>query len=82
VAQIHITDRTVYRFLAVLVFAAGVCGMGMSFLFLGSNGNAENIAGLAGFVAGSILVGSGLIALALLADPRRPGPGPVHDIDD
>jgi hypothetical protein len=42
--------------------------MAVSFLFLASS-NTENItAGASGFVAGAVLIGSGLLPLAMLAN--------------
>src|SRR5438105_1414993 len=51
--------------LAALAFIAGAGGMALSFLFLASNHPLDVTAGAAGFVAGSILVASGLISLSI-----------------
>src|SRR5262245_56205736 len=56
--------------LAPLAFAAGVCGMTVSFVFLSSSHPLDVTAGAAGFVAGSILVAAGLVTAAL----QRPRP--------
>ncbi len=53
--------------MCVLALLAGVAGMAMSFLFLASSHPANITAGTSGFVAGSVLIGSGLISLSLLA---------------
>ena len=61
--------------LAVLTFVAGAAGMVVSFAFLASNHPLDVTAGAAGFVAGAVLVASGLISLSLqrrlplVADP-------------
>jgi hypothetical protein len=79
------TFRAVCVILSVLTLLAGGAGMGVSFMFLASSIPGENTAGLAGFVAGSILLGSGLVSLVLLATRpagreeaplRRPEQGP------
>jgi hypothetical protein len=57
-------------FSALAILAGGV-GMAMSFLYLGSKGLENIIAGAAGFVAGAILIGAGLISLAILS-PKDP----------
>jgi len=46
---------------------AGSVGMVMSFFYLASSSMGDIIAGAAGFVAGSILVGSGVVSLTLVA---------------
>jgi len=53
--------------LSVLTVLAGGLGMAISFLFLGSNRQEDIAAGAAGFVAGAILIGSGLVSLSLIA---------------
>src|SRR5262245_44063816 len=58
--------------LAPLAFAAGVCGMAVSFVFLSSSHALDVTAGAAGFVAGSILVAAGLVSASL----QRPRPTP------
>jgi hypothetical protein len=67
----------VLSFLAAL---SGVMGMAMSFLFLGSGDPNDVRAGAAGFVAGSVLIGSGLLSLTILATreerpQEEPAPG-------
>lgn len=65
------------RFLCLVLSAcaigAGCLGMVASFLYLASSSMADITAGTSGFIAGSVLVGSGLISLTLLA--ITPGPG-------
>src|SRR5208283_5444814 len=51
--------------LAAIMFAAGVGGMAISFLFLASAHPLDVTAGAAGFIAGSILAAGGLVAIAL-----------------
>ncbi len=51
--------------LASLSLIAGAAGMAISFLFLASNDHLDVLAGAAGFIAGSVLVGAGLIARSL-----------------
>jgi hypothetical protein len=53
--------------LPVLTIAAGALGVPLSFLFLASGSMADINAGTSGCVAGSVLLGSALIALAILA---------------
>jgi hypothetical protein len=60
--------------LAALVFAAGVAGMAMSFVFLGSSHPLDVTAGAAGFIAGAVLVAAGLISISL----QRPAAGAAH----
>jgi hypothetical protein len=57
--------------LALLTFLAGAGGMAMSFLYLASTSHLDVLAGAAGFVAGSVLVAAGLLAVAILV--RLPG---------
>ena len=57
------------RWLSLLAVFAGAAGMAASFQFLASASLANLPAGMAGFVAGAVLIGSGLIALAMLARP-------------
>jgi hypothetical protein len=53
--------------LAPLAVLVGVIGMPASFLYLASSHNQDVLAGVAGFIAGSVLVGSGLVSMAILA---------------
>lgn len=53
--------------LSVLAMVAGMLGMGMSFLFLASSSAMDIQAGTSGFVAGAILIGSGVVAVAVVA---------------
>lgn len=57
---------------AILILIAGSLGMAISFLVLTSKNPAENLAGVAGFIAGAILVSGGLISLAILANGAQP----------
>jgi hypothetical protein len=66
-----------YRVMSVLAIAAGCGGMVMSFLYLASASFEDITAGTSGFVAGAILIGSGLISTAMLCDrvvSDAPGP--------
>ena len=74
--------QTVCLILAVLTIAAGALGMPVSFLFLASRSMADITAGTSGFVARAVLLGSGLIALTILAAAgphHSPGPPPGDD---
>ena len=55
------------RFLAGLAVMLGAMGMVTSFLYLASASFEDITAGTSGFVAGSVLVGSGLVSLSMLA---------------
>ncbi len=55
------------RFLAGLAVMLGSMGMVTSFLYLASASFEDITAGTSGFVAGSVLVGSGLVSLSMLA---------------
>lgn len=57
----------VYKVLAGCAIVAGAGGMGLSFLSMACAELPEIVAGVGGFVAGAVLVGSGVVALALLA---------------
>jgi hypothetical protein len=67
-------QKTVCLFLSILALAAGALGMSLSFFQLAfSMGSMEDIvAGGAGFLTGSVLVGAGLVSLAILS-AREPG---------
>ncbi|MBP3957227.1 hypothetical protein J8F10_18350 [Gemmata sp. G18] len=56
-----------YQVLSVLAILAGAGGMGLSFLSMACAELPEIVAGGAGFIAGSILVGTGLISLAIFS---------------
>jgi TRAP-type C4-dicarboxylate transport system permease small subunit len=58
--------RSACMVLSILAMLAGGAGMVMSFLYLASASMADITAGTSGFVAGSILIGSGLISLTFL----------------
>jgi hypothetical protein len=70
-------DKKYLRMLCLLLGAlsivAGVAGMVLSFTYLATATLIDATAGGAGFVAGAILAGSGLIACALMASPRASG---------
>lgn len=61
--------------LAWLAVGAGVLGMLASFLYLASSHNQDVLAGVGGFVAGALLVGSGILSLAVLATRVSEVPG-------
>jgi hypothetical protein len=62
--------------LAGLTYLAGVGGMAVSLLFLASAHPLDVLAGAAGFIAGAILAGTGLVARALRS-PAVPAPLPA-----
>jgi hypothetical protein len=53
--------------LSVLSILAGTAGMVASFVFLSLSNMADITAGASGFVAGSILIGAGLVSLSYLS---------------
>jgi hypothetical protein len=53
--------------LSSVAIVAGIVGMPASFLYLASRDIRDITAGTSGFVAGAVLVGSGLISLAILS---------------
>ncbi len=59
--------RSACLILSGLAILAGGLGMAMSFLYLASASMADITAGTSGFVAGSVLIGSGLVSLTMLA---------------
>lgn len=58
------------RFASFISVLLGAVGMTLSFLYLSSPLDVEVAAGAPGFVAGSVMIGAGLIAGALVT--RRP----------
>jgi len=62
-----INFRILCYVLATFAIVCGGLGMGVSFLVLASQLLSENIAGAAGFVAGAILIGAGMVTLAILS---------------
>jgi hypothetical protein len=58
--------------LAALALVAGAASMAISFVFLASGHHLDVVAGAAGFVAGSVLIAGGLLALAVVTR-SRPG---------
>lgn len=63
--------------LSALAIVAGGLGMAMSLLEMTSSNIGEITAGASGFVAGSVLVGAGVVSLTLLA--TRSARGGPHD---
>jgi hypothetical protein len=61
------TFRIVCLVLSILTILTGGGGMAISFLFLAAGTIPDSTAGAAGFIAGSVMIGSGLISLTLLA---------------
>lgn len=57
--------------LAVCTMIAGAAGLVLSFIFLASADMRDITAGTSGFVAGSVLIGSGLISLSLVSREAR-----------
>ena len=66
--QTQITDKPVLA-LSCFIFAAGVIGMAISFVFLASTDSLDVIAGSAGFVAGSIFIATGIVTVAIVSRP-------------
>ncbi len=66
--------RSVCLLLASGSILLGAAGMVLSFLYLASASMADITAGTSGFIAGSILIGSGLISLSILCS-RQPDGG-------
>ena len=58
---------------AILALICGSLGLAASFLFLSAKNPADNLAGVAGFIAGAILVSGGLISLSVLSIARSHG---------
>jgi hypothetical protein len=71
--NIHTVLRIACLVLAALAIVFGALGMFASFLYLASSSMADITAGTSGFVAGSILIGSGLISLTMIATHRNHG---------
>ena len=70
----HDCLRPVCLILSSGALLLGAAGMVMSFLYLASSSMADNTAGTSGFIAGSVLIGSGLISLTLLVSrPAQAG---------
>jgi hypothetical protein len=65
------TLRVLCLVLSALAILAGGMGMALSFLYMASASLADITAASAGFVAGSVLIGSGLVSLTLLATRRE-----------
>ena len=64
--------------LSALTLLAGAGGMAVSFLFLASRNQLDVIAGAAGFLAGTILVAAGLLALAVQGQSPTSSQSAVH----
>jgi hypothetical protein len=63
--------------LSCLAMAAGALGMVASFIYMASRDMRDITAGTSGFVAGAVLIGSGLVSLTILAthpSPEKPSP--------
>jgi hypothetical protein len=58
--------RRVLSYVAAALIGLGMVGMVVSFRFMSFKDERDIIAGGAGFLAGSILIGSGVVALAIL----------------
>ena len=56
------------RAMSALAIVTGCGGMVVSFLYLASASFADITAGTSGFVAGAVLIGSGLISSAMLTE--------------
>jgi len=69
--------RPICLILSALAMMAGGLGMALSFLFLTENNSADLTAGSAGFIAGAVLIGSGLISLSQLVS--APASGAVRE---
>ncbi len=52
---------------SVASICAGGAGMVLSFIYLGSRSMADITAGTSGFVAGSVMIGAGLLSASLVA---------------
>ena len=59
--------RPVCLFLSAGAILAGGAGMVLSFLYLASSNTQDITAGTSGFVAGSVLIGAGIVSLSMLA---------------
>jgi hypothetical protein len=70
--QTQVFDRPVLA-VSWFIFAAGVIGMAISFVFLASTDSLDVIAGGAGFVAGSIFIATGVLTVAILGRPLVAG---------
>jgi hypothetical protein len=77
----HSSLRSLCLFLSALAVLAGGAGMPLSFLFLGSSSHQDIWAGAAGFIAGAVLIGAGLIAMAILATSGQDVPSGRPDPD-
>ena len=52
--------------MSALLIVAGIAGMVLSFIFLASGSQGDILAGNSGFLAGSAMIGSGVIAISIL----------------
>jgi hypothetical protein len=75
--QIQVSDKPVLT-LSWSMFAAGVIGMAVSFVFLASTDSLDVIAGGAGFVAGSIFVAVGVLTVAIVSRSLPAGAKPTE----
>jgi len=60
--------------LSALLILGGVAGMVLSFIFLASGGMADVHAGNSGFLAGAVMIGSGVISFSIVTvrSDRKP----------
>jgi hypothetical protein len=75
--QTQVFDKPVLA-LSWFIFAAGVIGMAISFVFLASTDSLDVIAGGAGFVAGSIFIATSVITVAIVSRPLSAGAKPTE----
>jgi hypothetical protein len=59
--------RPICLTLATVAIVAGGLGIGASFIYLSFSSMADITAGASGFVAGAVLIGSGLLSMTMLA---------------
>lgn len=59
--------RTLCVVLSALAILGGGLGMAESFRYMASANMADITAGTSGFIAGSVLIGSGILSLTILA---------------
>jgi hypothetical protein len=57
---------------SILSLITGIAGMACAFLFLAAVSMEDIAAGMPGFIAGAILIGSGVIGICILANSNEP----------
>ena len=62
--------------MSIIAICSGFCGMVLSFLFMTSASEKDIATGSAGFVAGAILIGTGLLSLTI----QTAKPGDTSDL--